>query len=130
MFLNMAACYVVTPHIHQWYRINTKEILQDHELVLCDDEVAYMVPLPPSEPLAMNTYMTLPRVTLQQNEDSQNNVHSKQPQCTSTPLVNQLTEWSHQSQNVHQHNQSTIMQQQFSIFVKELQKITQVCRMA
>ena len=43
MFLNTATHYVITPHTHQWYRINTTEILQDHELVLCDDEVAHMI---------------------------------------------------------------------------------------
>ena len=93
-----------TPHAHQWYRINTKEILQDHRLGLCDDNIAHMVSLPPSQPPAINTYMTLPQVTLQQNQDCQNNAHSKQPQCTSTSLVHQPTEWSHQSQNVHPHD--------------------------
>ena len=73
MFLNMATCYVVTPHIHQWYRINTKEILQDHDLALCDNEVVHIVSLPP----VINTYMTTPRVMLQQTQDSRNNARSK-----------------------------------------------------
>ena len=63
MFLNMATCYVVTPHAHQWYRINTKEILQDHELALCDDTITHMVPLPLAELPAINAYMTILRVT-------------------------------------------------------------------
>ena len=73
MFLNMATCYVTTPNTHQWYRINTKDILQDHKLALCVDKVAHMVPLPP----AINVYMTILRVRLQQNQYSQNNAHSK-----------------------------------------------------
>ena len=93
MSLNMATGHVITPHTHQWYRINIEEILQDHELALCDGKVAHMVPLPP----AINIYMTISRVMLQQNQHSQNNAHGKQPQCTCNPLVNQPAEWSHQS---------------------------------
>ena len=44
MFLKMATCYVITPHTHQWYKINTNEILQDHKLAFCDDKVVHMVP--------------------------------------------------------------------------------------
>ena len=75
MFLNVGRCYLITLHSHQWYRNNTKEFLQNHELALCDDKVAHMVALPP----AINAYMTIPRVTLQQNQDSQNKAHGKQP---------------------------------------------------
>ena len=48
-----------------------------------------MVPSPP----VLNAYMTIPRRMLQQNQVSQNNAHSKQPQCASTPSVTQPTEW-------------------------------------
>ena len=111
MFLNTATCYVITPHTHQWYQINTKEILQVHELALCDDEVAQMVPSPPDEPPPINAYIKILRVKLQQNQDSQNNAHDKQP-----------PEWSYQSQNVHPHDQSTVIQQQFSIITHMMAK--------
>ena len=109
MFLNIVTCFLFTPHTHQWYRINTKEILQNHKLAFCTDKVAHMVPLPSAEPPVINVYMTILRVTLQQNQDSQDNAHGKQPQCTSTPLVYQPTGRSHQSQNVHPHNQSILI---------------------
>ena len=83
-----------------------------------------MVLLPPAEPPAINTYMTILRVMLQQSQDSQNNAHGKQPQYTGTPLVNQPTEWSHQSKSVHPHDKSMVIQQQFSIITQELQNFT------
>ena len=72
MFLKMTTCYVITPPTHQWYKVNTttNEIIQDHESALYVDKVAHMVPLPPAEPPAINAYMTILRVTLQQNQDS------------------------------------------------------------
>ena len=94
--LKYSLCYVITPHTHQWYTFNAKEILQDHKLALCDDKIAHLVPFPPAGEPAINAYMTVLRVMLQQNQDSQNNAHGKHPQCTHTPLVNQPPEWSHQ----------------------------------
>ena len=65
---------------HQWYKINTNEILQDHELTFCDDKLAHMVPLPPAELPVINQYMPILRVKVLQNQDRQNNYHHKQPQ--------------------------------------------------
>ena len=87
-----------------------------------------MVPLTPAEPLAINAYMTIPRVTLLQAQDRQNSYHHKQPQYNNTPLVKQLLEWPHQNQDVHSHNQSMVILQQFNIITQELQNFTnKVC---
>ena len=65
--------------------------------------------------------MTIPRILSQKkNHDSQNNAHSKQPQWTSTLLFKHLTGWSHQSQDVHPHNQSAVILHQFSVIMQEL----------
>ena len=128
-------------HTYQWYKINTNKILQDHKLALCDDKVVHMVLLPSAEPPPINEYMTVPRVTLLQNQDCQNNAHGKQPQWNSTLLHKQPSEQSHQNQDVYPYDQSTVILQQFSIITQELwnftnkvssdlHKITQACTTA
>ena len=72
------------------YLSTPNEILQDHELALCDYKVVPMVPLPPAEPPGIKTYITILRVMLHQNQDSQNNAYGKQFQWTSTPLASNL----------------------------------------
>ena len=110
-------------------------------MALCDDKVAHMVPLPPAEPPTINAYMTIQRVTVLQNQESENNSHGRQPQWNGTLLVNQPPEWSHQSQHMHPHDHSMVILQQFSIITQELQnftynvssdlhKVTQVCTTA
>ena len=34
IFLRQLTCYVITPHIHQWYKINVNEILENCILAL------------------------------------------------------------------------------------------------
>ena len=53
-------CYVITPHTHQWYKINVNETLQNHKLALCNDQSVYMVPLQPAELPAINAFKTVP----------------------------------------------------------------------
>ena len=87
---------------------------------LCDDKLAHMVPLPPADPPAINAYMTIPRLTLLQGQDRQNNDHCKQPQYNGTPVVKEPPEWLPQNQDVHPHDQSWVIIKQFKIITQEL----------
>ena len=44
---------------HQWYKINANEIPESYKLVLCDDQSAHMVPLPPAELPEINAFATI-----------------------------------------------------------------------
>ena len=66
-------CYVITPHNHQWFKINAKEIPQNHELALCDDKLACMILYTSPKTSAINAYMTIARLMLLQAEDRQIN---------------------------------------------------------
>ena len=118
-FLRQSTCYVITPHIHQWYKINANEIRENHKLALCDDQSAHMVPLPPAEMPPINAFMTIRRLTLLQAQDGKISDNHKQPMYNNIPLVNQNMECSHQSQDVYPYNQSTIILQQFSIITQD-----------
>ena len=50
VFLTQSACYVITPNRHQWYKITTNEILENHKITLCNNPAVHMVPIPPAEP--------------------------------------------------------------------------------
>ena len=69
ILLRQSTCYVITPHTHHIYKINANEILKNHKLVLCDDQSAHMVPLPPAVLPASNAFMTITRLTLLQVQD-------------------------------------------------------------
>ena len=67
VFLKQSACYAITPDTHQWYRLNTTEITDNHNITLCNDPTINMVPLPTSEPSESNAFETIARLTLSQN---------------------------------------------------------------
>ena len=67
-----------------------------------------------------NAFMTITRKTLLQAQDGQISDNHKQSMYSNIPLVNQNMKSSHQSQDVHPHNQSTVILQQFSIIAQEL----------
>ena len=79
-----------------------------------------MVPLLPAEPPAINAFTTIARLTLLQAQDGQISDNCKQPMYSNIPLVNQTTECSHQSQDVHPQNLSMVILEQFSIIIQEL----------
>ena len=89
-------CYVITPHTHQWYKINANKILENHILALCDDQSAQMVPLPPE----INAYTSMIRLTLVKSQDGQINGNCNQPMYNNMPLVNQYMNGPHQSQYI------------------------------
>ena len=52
--LKQSACYTVTPDTHQWYRVNTNEITDNHNIILCNDPTINMLLLPTAEPSESN----------------------------------------------------------------------------
>ena len=47
IFLQNSACYTINLVTHQWYRINTHEIMDSHNITICNDKTVHMVQLPP-----------------------------------------------------------------------------------
>ena len=62
IFLRQSTCCVIMPHAHQWYKINANEILENHKLVLCDDQMTHMVLGPPAELPEINAITTTERL--------------------------------------------------------------------
>ena len=71
IFLRLSTYYVIMPHTNQWYKINGNEILENHKLVLCDDQWTHMVPVPPAELPEINAFTTSTRLTFLQTQDKQ-----------------------------------------------------------
>ena len=44
-------------------QINAHEILENHTLALCNDQLTHMVPIPPAEPPEINAFITTARLT-------------------------------------------------------------------
>ena len=108
IILRQSICYVIMPHTHQQYKINANEILESHKLVLCDDQSAHMVPIPPAELPEINAFTTVTRLTflytfLQVQDKQVSNTH-KQPMYSNIPLVKQNTNSSHHKQSVQPYN--------------------------
>ena len=120
IFLRQSMCYVITPHTHQWYKINANKIFESHKLALCDDHSTHMVPVPPAEPLEINAFTKITRLTFLQTQDEQvSNTHT-QPMYSEITLVNQNTNSLLQNQNIFPHDQTTVILQQFSMITQEL----------
>ena len=64
IFLRQSTCYVITPHTHQWFKINANEILKNHKLAICDDQLAHIIPLPPAELPEINTFTTIIKINI------------------------------------------------------------------
>ena len=61
-FLNTLACYTINLDTHQWYRINTHEITDSHNIAICNDKTVHMVQLPPAKPNEANAIETFARL--------------------------------------------------------------------
>ena len=59
-----------TPDNHQWYRINTNEITDNHNIAICNDITVNMVPLPSAEPLEFNAFKTIASLPFSQNKET------------------------------------------------------------
>ena len=79
-----------------------------------------MIPVPPAEPPEINAFTTITRLIFSQAQNKQVSSTHKQPIHSNIPLVNQNTNSSHQSQNVHPHVTSTVIVHQFSMITQEL----------
>ena len=55
--------------------------------MLCDDDSAHMVPLPPAELQEINAFTTITRLTLLQAQHGQVSDNCKQPMYSNIPLV-------------------------------------------
>ena len=60
---NFGMLHKKNPGTHQWYRINTHEITDSHNIAIINDTTVNMVWLPPAEPNKANTIETFARLT-------------------------------------------------------------------
>ena len=101
VFLKQSTCYAITPDTHQWYRINSNEITDNHKIALCNEPTAHMVPLPPAEPSDVNAFETIARLTFSQVQNEHfNNTHT-QPMYSNSTSANKNINSSPQNNNVH-----------------------------
>ena len=138
VFLKQSTCYAITPDTHQWYRINSNEITDNHKIALCNDLTVHMVPLPSAEISKANVVKAIARLTLSQtHEDHPNHTHTQSIYSNSN-LANNNINNSPQNNIVHPHNQSNVILQQFNMITQELRnfidkvsgdisKITKTC---
>ena len=138
VFLKQSACYTVNLNTHQWYRINTNEITNNHAIAICNDNSINIVPLPPAEPSEFNTFGTITRLLLSQNQAELPNVTHTQTISNNTSTPNNDIDNTSPAKMAQTNDQSTTILQQFSMIAKELEnftnkvshditKITQVC---
>ena len=91
VFLRQSACNAITRDIHQWYKINTNKITDNHNITLCNDPIIDMIPLPSAEPSESTTFETIVRLTPSQNQrDLPNNIPT-QPISNTSILTNNKT---------------------------------------
>ena len=58
-------------------KLKLNKITNDHTIAVCNDKSINMVPLPPAELPELNTFGTLVRLSLSQNQmDPPNNTHT------------------------------------------------------
>ena len=104
IFLRQSTCHVITPQTNQWYKINAYTILENHKLALHDKQSTQVVPLSPAELPEINAFTPITTLTLLQTLVGQISDNNKQPMYSNIQLVNQNTNGSHQSQDVHHHD--------------------------
>ena len=124
VFLKQSACYTVTPDTHQWYRINTNEMTDNLNLAICNDTTINMVLLPPAEPSESNTFATIVRLSLLQNQTDLPNDIPRQAISNTSILTNNNICNTPQNDMTQSHDKSTIILQQFSMMTKELKYFT------
>ena len=123
VFLKQSACYTITLDTHQCYRINTNEITDNHNIVLCNDPTLNMVPLSTAELSESNTFEAIARLIPSENQRDLPN--SNQTQATLNTLILTNNNICNTSQNsmAQSHDQCTIILQIFSMITQELKLI-------
>ena len=124
VFLKQSACYTITLGTHQWYRINTNEITDKHNIALCNDPTINMVPLPTTETSESNAFETIMRLALSQNLRDLSNDNRTQAIPNVSILTNNNRSNTPQNNMVQSHDQSTVFLQQFSMITQELENFT------
>ena len=115
IFLKHLHCYTVNPDTHQWYRINSHKIQENHNVAICNDKTVNTIQLPPAEPPEANAIETFARLTTinsNTNVDQISNNTNGNPPLNSIPLPD---------------NQSSIIIDQFSQLKEELKIFFQTC---
>ena len=79
-----------------------------------------MIPVPPAEVPEIKAFTKIIRLTFLKAQHQQVSKTCKQPMYSNMPLVKQNTNNSNQSPNVHPHDQSTVILQQFNMITREL----------
>ena len=86
-----------------------------------------MIPIPAAEPPEINAFTTITRLTFLQTQNEQiSNTHT-QPIYNNLTSANQNTDSSPQNQNIHHHDLSAVILQQFSMITQELRNFTEKC---
>ena len=91
IFLKPLACYTIHPDTHQWYRINTHEFMESHNITICNDKTVHRMLLPPAEPAETNAFETFVRLTTVHGHtnvsQASNNTNSNLPPYSIPPSV-------------------------------------------
>ena len=122
IFLKLCVCYTKTPNTHQWYRINTNEITDNHNTTICNDTTINMVSLPSAKPSESNAFETIMRLSLSQNQRDLPNYIQTQAISNTSILTNNNICNTPQNTMIQSHDQSTTFLQQFSMTSEELKK--------
>ena len=133
--------YIIAPNTIQWCKNQCNEILENHKLVICGDQLTHMVPIPLAELQEIKTITLIARLTFLLVQDKQISNTLLQLMYSDITLDNQNTNNSHHIQNTHSNGQSTVILQQFSMMRQELRnfmdkvsseinKIVQACTAA
>ena len=113
--------YTITPDTHQWYRINTHEITNSHNIAISNDKMVTMVQLPPVESNEANATETFARLTTTNSQVNEEQLTDGQP-ITNSHNSNRCN--TSPNNILSPDNQSIIILHQFSMIADELKNFT------
>ena len=124
VFLKQSAWYTVNSETHQWYRINTNKISNNHTFAICNENSINMVPLPPAGPSEFNGFGTVARLSPTQNErDPLTNTHTQT--ISNNPFIPQNNIANVPRTNAEQtYDESNVILQHFRMIAEELRNFT------
>ena len=65
--------------MQRWYRINTHEITDSHNITICNDKTVHMLQLPPAEPNEANAIETFARLSTPSSQPNIDLLTNRQP---------------------------------------------------